>query len=98
MAQPGDGVRDKSHLHRQSVDLLVVGETPQALEAVKQAMLGGGHPPLFGSGIRPCEFGEAEGLLQRVLFFRMALSRRARLVCWVVTRKGAAASIAARAR
>lgn len=93
----GNGVRHEIELHRQGVDSLVVGEAPEPFEPMQQAVLGGGHPPFFGRRVSSSEFGEAERVLV-FLFFRMALTSRARLVFWVGTRKGTAALMAAFAR
>jgi hypothetical protein len=63
MEETGDGVGDERQLHFEGVDPPVGGEVPTSFETVKQVVVGGGHPALFGGGIGTDEFGGAEGLL-----------------------------------
>jgi hypothetical protein len=56
-------VRHQGQLHRQSIHPFVAYEAPEPLYAVQEIVFGRSHPALFGSGVGPGQFGEAEGLL-----------------------------------
>ena len=57
----GQEVVHEGQLHCQGVHSPVVGEAPAPLEAMQQAMFGGGDAPLFGDGVGASELGETEG-------------------------------------
>jgi hypothetical protein len=59
----------------------------------EEVVLGSSDTPSAGRRIGAGELGEA-----KVRFLRMALTNKARLVCWVGARKGAAALMASRTR
>jgi hypothetical protein len=56
-------VRDEGQLHLLCIHPLVGGESPQTLEAVKQAVFGSIDATLIRHRVGASQFGEAESLL-----------------------------------
>ena len=91
--QAVDGVGDKSHLHGEVIDPLVIQKAPQPFESVQQIVLRVLGPALLRSRIGPGQLRENEGA-----FGKNGAYQRGKVDRLMTLRKGTAALMLSRTR